>query len=226
MSWLRVLAYRARGLFVKRRPERDLDDELRAHLEMLTEENLRNGMSAEEARYAARRAFGGIEQMKEIYRERRGLPIIETILRDLGYALRTLRKSPGFTAVAVLTLALGIGANTAIFSVVNAVLLRPFPYKDPDRLMLLRETDARQNVDHDGSTSYRDFELWKAQNRTFEDMTIFYKPGWGVQTLTAGGEPERARGAFVASNFFSMLGVAPVLGRTISAEEVEHRERV
>jgi predicted permease len=226
MSWLRVLGCRIRGLFVKRRLERDLDDELRAHIEMLTEENLRKGMSSGEARYAAQRAFGGIEQAKEIYRERRGLPLVETLLRDVLYALRSLRKSPGFTAIAVLTLALGIGANTAIFSVVNAVLLRPLPYQDPDRLMMLRETDSRQNVDHDGSTSYRDFELWKVQNRTFEDMTIFYKSGWGVQTLTGGGEPEKVQGAFVAANFFSMLGVAPALGRAISPEEVEHRERV
>ncbi len=226
MSWLRILAYRARGFFAKRRLESELDDELREHIEMLTEENLRKGMTPEEAHYAARRAFGGMEQTKEIYRERRGLPIVETVWRDLRYALRSLRKSPGFTAVAVMTLALGIGANTAIYSVVHAVLLRPFPYKDPERLMMLQETDARQNVGHDGSTSYRNFELWKAQSRTFEDMTIFYKPGWGVQTLTAGGEPEKVQGAFVAANFFTMLGVAPVFGRTISPEEVEHRERV
>ena len=84
--------------------------------------------------------------------------------------------------------------------------------------VVLQETDARQNVGHDGSTTYRDFELWKVQNRTFGDMTIFYKPGWGVQTPTAGAEPEKARGAFIASNFFSMMGVAPVLGRIISPE--------
>src|SRR5438552_180113 len=116
MSWLRVLASRIRGLFLQRHLERELDEELHAHIEMLTEENLRKGMSAEEARYAARRAFGGVEQTKEVYRVRRGLPVIETVLSDMSYALRMLRRNPGFTAVVVLSMALGIGANTAIFS--------------------------------------------------------------------------------------------------------------
>jgi len=218
MSWLRVLACGIPALFVKQGPESNLDDELRPHIEMLTEENHVEGMSSEEARYTARRVLSGIEQTKEIDPERRGVPIVETVVRDVRYALRAPRKSPGSTAAAVLTLALGIGAHPAKFSVMNAVLLRPFPYRDSHRLVVLQETDARQNVGHDGSTTYRDFELWKVQNRTFGDMTIFYKPGWGVQTPTAGAEPEKARGAFIASNFFSMMGVAPVLGRIISPE--------
>src|SRR5690242_1717269 len=137
MTHLRIFATRLAALFHKRQLEREMDEEMRAHLEMLAEENVRRGMSREKAHCAALRDFGGIEQTREAYREQRGISMLEKFIQDVRYGLRKLAKNPGFTAVVVLSLALGIGANTAIFSLIDAVMLKMLPVMEPERLTLL-----------------------------------------------------------------------------------------
>ena len=215
MSRMRVITSRLAALLRKQKLERQLGEELRAHLEMLTEENLRRGVSLEEARYAALRSFGGVEQARESYREQRGLPMMETLAQDVRYALRQLRRSPGFAAVAIVTLALGIGANTAIFSVVNTVLLRPLPYRNADRLVMVWGYDRPRGFDTD-QVSPPDLRDWQSQNHVFESMAgstdVMY-------TLTGAGEPAPIIGYEFSAEYFHILGVAPLVGRTFAPEE-------
>ena len=209
MNWIRVLAWRVRGLVDRNR----LDEELHSHLEMLVEENLLRGMSLKKARYAAQRSFGGVEQTREAYRDQRGLPIVETLIQDIRYGLRMLRKNPGFTAGAVLTLALGIGANTAMFSVINAVLLRPLPYHEPERLVWMTESgDEVANR----WLSFPNFQEWRERNNVFESMSTIR--GWSL-TMTGGDQPMNLNARMITADYFKVMGVAPLIGRSFIASD-------
>jgi putative ABC transport system permease protein len=213
IHYLRALAARLRGLFGDRRAEREFDDEIRAHIELLTERYVRQGMTRDEAASAARRQFGNVTLLQEVNREMRGIRFIETIFQDVRYGLGMLMRNPGFTFVAVLTLALGIGANTAIFSVVNAVLLRPLPYYDPQRLVWV--TEGIQFFGEENTTD-NDYYHWQAQSKTFEHLVAFYS---GNIYLKGQGEPERLDSVTATANLFPALGVAPRLGRAFTPEE-------
>jgi predicted permease len=213
IHYLRALAARLRGLFGDRRADRELDDEIETHLRLLAERYVRQGMTEAEAAWAACRQFGNITLLQEASREMRGIRFIETLLQDLKYGLRMLRRNPGFTFVAALTLALGIGANTAIFSVVNAVLLRPLPYQDPDRLVTASPYRRATN----GYTILSPtFLNWRAQSQSFEHLAAYTT---GTSDLTGNGEPERLTAGLVSADLFSTLGISPALGRGFTATE-------
>ena len=215
MTWLRMLVLRLIALFQRGRLERELDEELRSHLEMQVEENVRRGMSQQEARYAALRSFGGVDQLKEIYRDQRGLPMIETLLQDIRYCLRQLRRSPGFATTAVLTLALGIGANTAIFSVVNAVLLRPLAYPDPERIVAV-ETFWKNLGRSSPTVSAPDFNDWRAQSTVFSALA-YHSGGRGAVVIN--GAAEYANNNIVTPDFFSVFGLSAAAGHLFTAAE-------
>jgi predicted permease len=204
----RRFLHRFRSLFRKGRLEREMERELRFHLEMEAEKNIGRGMSEEEAQLAARRSFGGVEQTKETYRDLVRFRPVEDLWQDLHYGARMLGKNPGFTVIAVLALALGIGANTAIFSVVNAVLLKPLPYHEPHGLVY---------ITHSGSSAHiHRFVHWQAESKAFDDLVLF-EPG--QISLTGRGEPERLDAVWATANLIPALGVAPQLGRAFTPEE-------
>jgi putative ABC transport system permease protein len=208
--WRRLLFYIRRDQF-----DRELEEEMRFHLEMKARENAEAGMNPEEARYAARRQFGNQTLLQEVSRDMWVVKSIETLFQDLRYGIRMLLKHKGFTIVATLTLALGVGANTAIFSVVNTVLLRPLPFQEADRLMMLGAVDARK----DGglsSISYPNFVDWRAQSGSFERLAAFRVRSFA---LTGSDEPARLNGVVASAELFTLLGVEPTLGRSFRTEE-------
>jgi predicted permease len=197
----------------RKRALKDLDQDLQDHLEMETQENIERGMHPEEARSAALRKLGNVARIKEQTRETWGFIWLEQFLQDLRYSARMLRKSPAFTLIVILTLALGIGANTAIFSVVQGVMLAPLPYHAPDRLVLIWESN--RNAPH-VSMSLPDFRDWQRDAHSFEQIAA---ERWFEFNLSSPGLPEHVNGYEISSNFFTTLGVQPSLGRAFSYDE-------
>jgi len=211
---LRALLLRIRGMFGKARAEQELETELQAHLDLLTEENLRKGMHPAEAGYAARREFGGFEQTKDSYRNQRSLPFLETFFLDLRYGARTLKKNPAFTAVAILTLAAGIGATSAVFSVVDRILFRSLPYPHAERLVSLGFKAPLDSMEFMLGADYLE---WRANQKAFEAMTTM-RPGVSDCDLTQ-QNPARLTCAQVESTFLPTFEIQPFLGRNFTREE-------
>jgi len=217
MRWTHKLLHRVRSLFQKHSVERELDDELQSHLERQAAHYVAAGMSPDEARRTAIREFGGVELVKEQCRDERRVRVLETLAADLRYALRSLKNSPGFTFFAVVVLGLGIAASTAIFSVTDAVLLRPLPYRDADRLVMVWE-DASTFGFPRGTPSPGNFTEWKKRNEVFEDMAAISSVS-GPFNLMGEGAPEELRGKKITANLLSVLGAKPLLGRHFTAED-------
>ena len=215
MKLLRRFWHRLRETLGGARHDGEFADEIEAHLQMQTEDNLRLGMSPEAARRAAALKFGSVESTRGSWRDQRVLPVLESIPGDVRFAVRGLLREPGFAGVCVLTLALAIGASSAIFSVVNAALIRPLPYPDADRLVQVWETNPRANRWSDWA-SYPDFADWRRENRVFEAIAAFR---YGRFRLTDGEYPEMLVGLRVSPELFSVLRVSPVLGRPFLRDE-------
>jgi predicted permease len=213
MRQIRVWFQRVAGLFGRDRRDRELTDELESHLQMQIADNVSRGMARDEARRRALIEAGGVESAKEKYRDRRGLPALETVFQDLRFAARTLRKSAVFTLAAVVALALGIGANTAVFSVVNGVLLKPLGFKDPDKLV--RVWEHSNGIDH-AAIAYPNFRDWKDLNSSFEELAAFRDTAFALQGREGS---ERIDGRQVSANFLPALGVAPAVGRDFSPDD-------
>jgi predicted permease len=213
MKWLRRGWQRLRGSLSAR--ETEMSEELAAHLGMLVDENLRRGMSQAEAERAARLSFGGLEAAKESYRDQRGLPWVETLVRDLRYATRGLRKSPGFTAVIVCTLAVAIGANTAVFSLVDQVLLRPRGVSQPERVVTVRTSYAKLKFDFLGASLPTMADL-RESPEVYAYVAAIVQ---AAANYDGGGEPQRLLNASVTANWFHVFGAEPFLGRTFTPSD-------
>lgn len=207
------MQYWLRRIFRKQKTEQQLDSELRFHLEQRLAERVASGETPEEARRQAQIEFGGMEAIKQECRESRRVHFLEVLVQDLRYGMRMLRRNPGFTIVAVITLALGIGANTAIFSVVNGVLLNPLPFPRPEQLITVHESKANFQY---GSVSYPNFRDWQKNNRVFSALAARRSYAF---SLTGMGDAEQINGLFITADLFPLLGINPILGRNVSTTE-------
>src|SRR5215467_3479282 len=213
---LRQFLHRLGSFFRRAQLDRDIDEEMSSHLEFAVEENLQRGLGLTEARRQALLRFGGSQRAKDDHREARSLPFLETLLQDIRYSFRMLRKSPGFTAIAVLTLAFGIGTNTAIFSMVNALLLHPYRFHNLDSLVLLWESRGIDEGPDARRISSGDIRDLRANSQLLEDIATYQYRAFNVSSE---GRVEVAWGCRVSANFFSLLGVVPAQGRLFSANE-------
>lgn len=216
MRWARKIQLRARSLFRKSEVDAELSEELQFHLEHEAAKNEAAGMSKEDARRAAAVEFGGAEQVKEECRDMRRVNLAQDFAQDLRYGLRTLRKSPGFSATAIVTLALGIGANTAIFSVIDAVLLRPLPYRQPDRLVTVFESNMPNDFSTRNAAAPGNFLDWRSRTHVFEQIGAVSLNGFNI---TKTDRPERVTGAAISAGMLEMLGLRPALGRDIEPQD-------
>jgi predicted permease len=212
-AWFHQMLLRCKSVGKRKQLDRDIDDELAFHLEKRAQDNRAAGMDATEARYAARRTLGSITRLKEISRELWTFASLQTFWQDLRYGARVLTKNPGFSFVAILTLTLGIGANTAMFSVVNGVLLNPLPFPEPERVVVLYENKV--HFEH-GAISYPNFLDWQNDNRSFAEMAAFRPTNF---SMTGAGDPERVNAEMISAEFFPILGVQPLSGRMFTSDE-------
>jgi putative ABC transport system permease protein len=215
--WVYTIPLRLRSLFHRTQADQELDEELRDHVERKTEEYVAKGLTAEEARRQALLEMGGIEKRKEECRDTRGVTLIESLLQDMRYGLRRLRRNRGFTVVAAITLALGIGGTTVVFSLLDSVLLRPLPYPHSERLYRLFSLEGKNKRGVE-QASYADFLDWQRQTRAFESLAAY--DGESLN-LTGTAEPERLEGSAITPGFFATLGVSPLLGREFRSDDAE-----
>ncbi len=218
MPFLHNLAKGIRGLFRKDKSESEIDEEVRGYLEASAAAKVKSGMSRTDAMRAARLEMGSVEGVKESVRSAGWEFFVETTWADVRFAARTLAKNPGFTAIAVLTLAIGIGANSAVFSVVNSVLLESMPYRAENRLVMVWEHNFRRGTDHN-VVGPANFLYWKEHNNVFDQMAAFFDD---TSTLTGEGEPEQIPSQGISTNLFSVLGISPILGRDFTSDEGAH----
>jgi putative ABC transport system permease protein len=221
MKWLNLMRDRIRALSGRDRVIEDIDREMRTHLDMQTEANIASGMDPARARDEAVRSFGHITNIRDDAYDVKGGGFIETLMQDIRYGARVLTKNRGFTAVAVLTLALGIGANTAIFSVVNELLLRPMAYRDAEKIVMLWEVTPEGR--HQNTTSRANFRSWREQASSFEDISAFTDQRLN---LTGEGEPEELSVQFATPELFKILGVDPILGRPLVSEDAAAKSSI